>query len=279
MSSDPSSTPPEAPAPDAPADGKVADAVSEVRQLEPLLVVARQSSPWQQVRRFWPLALILLAASVFVASGAWRNLHIRELASNFVALSSWAAAHPLLARATLVLALATIVSIGVPGGIVLVVASGMLFDTIEGALWSVLGDGIGATVLFLAARRAMPDNGGSQRSALVARLRDGFAEHPLSYALFLRLVPVFPFGAVSVALAWLGCRYRLFVATSMLGVLPSSIVYAALGAGLADTLARREEVSLSLLSQPKFLLPLLALALLSMVPVLLKLRRAPRVPR
>ncbi len=279
MSSDPSSTPPDASGPTAPADSKMADAVSEARELEPLLVAARQSRPWRHVRRFWPLALIVLAASVFVASGAWKTLHISELASNFVALSAWSEAHPVLARATLVLALATIVSMGVPGGIVLVIASGMFLGTIEGGLLSVLGDGIGATVLFLAARRAMQDDGGSQRSALVARLRDGFAEHPLSYALFLRLVPVFPFGAVSVALAWLGCRYRLFVTTSMLGVLPSSIVYAALGAGLGDTLAQNEQVNLSLLSQPKFLLPLLALALLSMVPVLLKLRRAPRVPR
>lgn len=257
----------------------MAEAVSEARELEPLLVAAHQTSPWRHVRRFWPVALILLAIGVFVASGAWKSLHIGELASNFVALSTWTAAHPLLAREGLVLALATIVAMGVPGGIVLVVASGMFLGTIEGALLSVLGDGLGATLLFLVARRAMQDDGGSPRSALVARLRDGFAENPLSYALFLRLVPVFPFGAVSVALAWLGCRYRVFITTSMLGVLPSSIIYAALGAGLADTLAESEAVNLSLLSQPKFLPPLLALAVLSMVPVLLKLRRAPRAPR
>ena len=279
MSSEPTPNSGAGPGPGPDREGKATDAVAEARELEPLLVAARQTRPWRRLHRFWPLALILLALSVFMVSGAWRNLHIRELADNFAALSWWSAQHPVLARTSLVLALATVVSMGVPGGIVLVLASGMFFGTVQGGLWSVLGDGIGASVLYFAARRAMQDDGSSPRSALVARLRDGFAEHPLSYALFLRLVPVFPFGAVSVALAWLGCRYRLFLSSSMLGVLPSSMVYAALGAGFGDALARNEELNLSLLSQPKFLLPLLALALLSMVPVLLKLRRAPRAPR
>lgn len=248
-------------------------------EISPLVSVARQLPWWGHVRRFWPFLLIAGVAVAFIASGAWRQLHLDVLAQNFQTLQSWSSGHPLLARLSLVLMIAVIIAIGMPGAVVLVVAGGMLFGSLQAAAYSVLGDGLGASLLFLAARRAMDDGDDSPSSALVARLRQGYAEHPISYAMFLRLVPVFPFGAVSVALTWLGASYRLFLTTSMLGVLPALLVYAALGAGLADAIAHHESIGTATLSQPKFLLPLIALALLSLVPVLFGLRRTPRVPR
>jgi len=248
-------------------------------EITPLVSVARRLPWWGHVRRFWPFLLIAIVALAFIASGAWRQLRLDALAQNFQALQSWSSAHPLLARLSLVLMIAGIIAIGMPGAVVLVVAGGMFFGSLPAAAYSLLGDGLGASLLFLAARRAMDDGDGSPSSALVARLRQGYAEHPISYALFLRLVPVFPFGAVSVALTWLGASYRLFIATSMLGILPSLLVYAALGAGLADAIAHHESIGTAALGQPKFLLPLIALGLLSLVPVLFGLRRTPRVPR
>ena len=38
-------------------------------------------------------------------------------------------------------------------------------------------------------------------------------------------------------------------------------------------------INSALFSQPRFLVPLVVLALLSLIPVLLGLRRAPRIPR
>ncbi len=258
---------------------RIDDAADESRAIEPLVEAARKLPWWGHARRFWPLLLIAIAASLFVASGTWRQLHPELLDEHYAWMLDWSNLHPLLFRLGLVLGLATITAMGMPGGVVFVVAGGVIIGTVESALYAVIADGIGSSLLYLAARRAMDSGDLRPSSKLVERLRAGFAEHPVSYALFLRLVPVFPFGAVSVALAWLGCRYRMFLTTSMAGVLPSLIVYAAIGASLAPTLAAHQPIDSSLLSQPRFMLPLLALAVLSLIPVLLGLKRTPRVPR
>jgi uncharacterized membrane protein YdjX (TVP38/TMEM64 family) len=260
-------------------EDRIEDAALESREIAPLVDEARRVPWWGHVRRFWPLLLIAVAATVFVFSGAWRELHVDRLDDHYARLAHWSAAHPIGFRIGLVLALASLTAMGLPGGIVLVVAGGVFLGIVEGALYAVCADGIGATLLYFAARRAMTDGDNLPSSALVERLRGGFAQHPVSYALFLRLVPVFPFGAVSVALAWLGCRYRLFLLTSMAGVLPSLVVYAALGSSIAPTLAAHLPIDSALFSQPKFLLPLVVLGALSLIPVLLGLRRAPRIPR
>lgn len=258
---------------------RLGDAAQESREIAPLVEEARRIPWWGHVRRFWPLLLIATAAIVFLASGAWRELHIERLDQHYGRLGHWEHMHPIWFRLGLVGALAAVTGMGLPGGGVIVIAGGIFLGITEGALYSVCGDAIGASILYFAARRAMDDGDNLPSGALIERLRKGFAEHPISYALFLRLVPVFPFGAVSVALAWLGCSFRMFLPTSMIGILPSLIVYAALGASIAPTLAAHLPIDSGLFSQPRFLIPLVVLALLSLIPVLLGLKRAPRVPR
>ena len=259
-------------------EDRIEDAALESREIEPLVAEARRVPWWGHVRRFWPLLLLALGELAFVLSGAWRELHLDRLDQRYADLSHWSAVHPLLFRLGLVLALSSLTAMGLPGGAVLVLAGGIFLGVIECAFYAVLSDGIGASILFLAARRAVNDGDNLPSSALVEKLRSGFAQHPVSYAMFLRLVPVFPFGAVSVALAWLGCRYRLFLWTTMVGVAPSLVIYAAIGASIAPTLAARQPIDSALLAQPRFLVPLAVLALLSLAPVLLGLRRTPRMP-
>jgi len=260
-------------------EDRIEDAAHESRAIEPLVEEARRLPWWGHARRFWPLSLIALTALVFVFSGAWRQLHLDRIDDHYVLLMQVAEHHPILFRLGLVAGLVVITAIGMPGGAVLIIACGVVLGTIECALYSVLGDGIGSTLLYLAARRAIEGGAQNPTTTLIEKLRSGFNAHPVSYALFLRLVPVFPFGAVSVALAWLGCRYRMFLATSMVGVFPSLLVYAGIGAGLAPTLAAHQAIDASLLSQPRVLVPLIALGVLSLIPVMLGLKRSPRVPR
>ncbi len=258
---------------------RIEDAALESREIEPLVEQARRVPWWGHVRRFWPLLLIAIAAVAFLWSGAWRELQLDRLEDRYDQLKVWSQAHPVMFRLGLVVALTALTTMGLPGGAVMVIVGGIFLGIIEGALYCIIGDGIGATLLYLAAKRAMNDGDDHPTGALVERLRTGFSQHPVSYALFLRLVPVFPFGAVSVALAWLGCRYKMFLTTSIVGIVPAQLVYAALGASIAPTLAAHQPINSALFSQPRFVVPLVVLALLSLVPVLLGLRRAPRIPR
>ena len=246
--------------------------VEEARAIEPLIEQA--DSVHGRIRRglgrVAPLLGLLVLGAILVGSGLYRELTIENLATHHDDLLAWVATHPVLATMGLLGALALIVSTGLPGGAVLVVASGFLFGVLPGTLVAMSGAAIGASVLYFAARRVFISGG--KEPALATRVREGFARNPVSFAFFIRLVPVFPFGAASVALAWAGCRPLLFLAATFFGNLPSSLVYTAIGAGLDRTLAEHGTVSLSLLAQPRFLLPLAALALLALLPVFFGLR-------
>jgi len=247
--------------------------VAEARAVAPLVDDAKavQRGLRDQIKRWLPVAAIALLAAMLIGSGAYGQLSLENLAAQHEQLLAWVSHRPILAALTLIGCVATIISTGLPGGVVFTVAGGLFFGTVLGALLAVVGDAIGATVLYFAARRFFET--GARPPALVEKIRAGFARNPISFAFFVRLVPVFPFGAISVALAWLGCRFPLFIVATTVGVLPSTFVYAALGAGLSSSISEQREIELSLFAEPRFAIPLLALAVLALIPVMLGFRR------
>lgn len=248
--------------------------VAEAKSLEPLVDDAK-AVPKQvrsRLKKALPMIALVGLGVLLISTGLYDQLKLDKLAARYAEMKAWTDLHPFLAGLALVGAIALIISTGLPGGAALVVFGGLLLGWVTTALLAACGDCIGASVLYFAARNLfMSDD--AKPPALVERIRAGFSESPVSFAFFLRLVPVFPFGAMSVALAWLGCSYRLFLSASFLGVLPSSAVYAALGAGLATTLAANEPIHLDLLAQPRFAVPLVGLAVLALLPALFGLKR------
>ena len=247
--------------------------VAEARAIAPLVADASAVTGKMRslLRRALPLLVLAGIGAALVFGGLYEKLNLASLARYHTLLSQQVDLHPVLAAIALAGAIAAIVSTGLPGGAVLVVAGGLLFGMWEGALLAAVGDVIGATVLYFAARRLFA--GGGRPPALVEAIRSGFQRNPVSFAFFIRIVPLFPFGVASVALAWLGCSYRLFALASSLGVIPTSLVYAAVGAGISGALADHEKISLSILAQPRFAIPLVALAVLALLPALLGFRR------
>ena len=106
------------------------------------------------------------------------------------------------------------------------------------------------------------------------KLRAGYHAYPISFAMFLRLVPFFPFGGVTVALAWLRCPLWLFTLATVTGGSVMIAFETALGAGLTETIAREGAVSLNVFAHKRVLVPLLGMAVLALAPIVLaQLRR------
>jgi uncharacterized membrane protein YdjX (TVP38/TMEM64 family) len=98
----------------------------------------------------------------------------------------------------------------------------------------------------------------------------GFRESAFSYMLFLRLIPLFPFWLVNLVPAFLGVSLRTYVAATLVGVIPGALVYASLGNGLGAILDTGGEPDLGIGFRLDVLLPLLALAVLALLPVAYK---------
>jgi uncharacterized membrane protein YdjX (TVP38/TMEM64 family) len=96
--------------------------------------------------------------------------------------------------------------------------------------------------------------------------------------LVLRLVPAFPFFLVNLAPAFLGVRLGVYVVATFLGILPATFVFASIGAGLGSVFDHGEEPDLSLFMEPSVILPLLGLAVLSLLPVAYKKFKGRKAP-
>lgn len=225
------------------------------------------------VRRIAPLALIgvaALGAFLFLRD----YLSFEALAENREALIAWRDGSYLLALLTYVAVYAVVVALSLPGAIWLTLGGGFLFGALMGTTAAVVGATIGATGIFLAARTAIGDMLRKKAGAAIARMEAGFREDSVSYMLFLRLVPVFPFWLVNLAPAFLGVSLITFFWTTLVGIVPGTLVFSWVGAGLGEVFARGETPDLSIIFDPAVLGPILGLAALSVTPIIIKRLRA-----
>ena len=216
-----------------------------------------------------PLILLLLAGSVLFMSGSLDALTPQQLVAHQGELHAQIAEHPWLSRIAFVGLLTLAVATGIPGSIIIILASGFAFGVIGGTLCSSVGLTLGSLILYLASRYAF-GAGSRQPPQVVAKLHDGFERHPVSYTLFLRFVPIVPFGAVSVALAWLRCPLWLFLGATWLGGTITLIFETSIGAGLGDVMSQSDTFGFGLFMHRQVLLPLGAIALLALLPLLLE---------
>lgn len=232
----------------------------------------------KRFRNFLPILVLIAIGLGLFFSGALDRFRPDNIGREQVELQAQVAMHPVVASLGYVGAVTLAISTGIPGVVVLILAGGMVFGVWLGTLLSIIGVTLGALILFLASRHAFGNHSHADAPGLVQRLRGGYFAHPVSYTVFLRLVPFFPFGGVTVALAWLRCPLWLFLAATAGGGLVMTGAETALGAGLATTIGQKQAVSLDILAQPAVLVPLLAMGLLALIPVFVAKWRARTKP-
>lgn len=223
-----------------------------------------------RLKRWLPLLILAgLIAAVF-AFGLDRYLSLEVLRDNRAALRAIVADHPLATAAGFVLLYAGVVALSLPGATVMSLAGGFLFGTWLGTALNVLGASAGSAVLFLVARSAIGNALRKRAGPFLTRMEAGFRRDAFNYLLFLRLVPAFPFWAVNLAPALLGMRLVPFVAATMIGIIPGTIVYTAFGAGLGQIFDAGAEVNLKDVFSPTLIAALIGLGLLALVPIALR---------
>jgi uncharacterized membrane protein YdjX (TVP38/TMEM64 family) len=221
-----------------------------------------------RLKHFLPLALLFAAVAVLWISGLHRDLSWPSLARHQALLLATVAARPLTAAAAYLTLYMAMVALSVPEAAVVTVLGGLLFGTWIGGALAVVGAGLGALVLFLAARYALAGIVAERASVLMARLRPGLERDGFFYLLAIRLVPIFPFWLVNLGAAACGMRLLPFAAATLIGIIPGTLVFAGLGEGLRTVLAEGTAPDFMIIFSPRVLLPLLGLAVLSLLPAM-----------
>jgi uncharacterized membrane protein YdjX (TVP38/TMEM64 family) len=219
------------------------------------------------------LAVVFLVALAW-AFGLHRYLTLEALAAQREALAALVAARPVASALMYVAAYIAVVAFSLPGGAVMTLSGGLLFGAFIGACLAVLGATIGAAVLFLLARSAFAPLVAGRAEGLLGPLRAGLARDGFFYLLSLRLVPVFPFWLLNLAPALLGMAFAPYLAATFLGIMPGTLVFAGIGAGLDEVFLSGASPDLGVIFSPGVLLPLLGLASLSLFGAWFRRRRS-----
>ena len=232
-------------------------------------VPAAETSP---LRRWAPLALLALGAG----AGWWffgDALSFETLRDNREALGAWRDANFALAAGAYMLAYVLVVAFSLPGALIMTLTGGFLFGLVWGALFTLIGATIGATAIFLAAKTSLGESLKAKMDAsggTMARFRKGIEANEISFLLLMRLVPAVPFFIANLAPAFLGVGLRNYVLTTFFGIMPGTVVYTWVGAGLGEVFDQGGTPDLGLLFEPHIIGPLLGLCALAALPIIVK---------
>ncbi|MEM9724655.1 MAG: TVP38/TMEM64 family protein [Pseudomonadota bacterium] len=228
-----------------------------------------EKSGGSRLKRFLPLIGLggLAATGIYYFGDA---LSFEALRDNREALIAWRDANIVVAALTFTALYAAVTALSIPGALWMTLLGGFLFGAVVATPLIVVGATVGATIIFIVARTSLGETLRATAGPWLKKLEAGFQENAWSYMLILRLVPAAPFFIVNIAPALLGARLGTFVWTTALGIIPGVAVFASVGAGLGEVIARGEQPDLGLIFEPHVLGPLLGLAALSALPVILK---------
>lgn len=222
------------------------------------------------IKRFVPIAILGLGLAMVIFFDLDRFLSFEVAGDYYGQLKTYIEDGFILSLIVFALVYITIVAFSIPGATVLSLMYGALLGTWVSGSLVVISATVGATLIFLAARYALQDTLKKRAGPWLNKMSDGFNENATSYMLFLRLVPAFPFFVVNLVPAFMGVNLRVYVLTTFFGIMPGTFVFASIGNGIGYVLEQGKVPDLSVLSSPEILLPLAALGLLALIPIVYK---------
>jgi len=225
--------------------------------------------------RFLPLALIAAGGlTAFLLAGD--KMDFQTIAEHRDTLIAWRDDNALMAALTFVAVYVGVVLFSVPGALWVSITGGFLFGTALGTALNVVSATTGATLLFLIARSSLGTFLRARAAGWVARAAESIERNQISFLLMMRLAPGMPFFVVNLIPAFFRVSLPTYVWTTFAGIIPAAIVYTSFGAGIGELIDRGEVPDLSVFRDPKMVLPLVGLMLLSLVPIVVRRLRARR---
>lgn len=195
---------------------------------------ATASAASRRLRRWLPLAALVAIMALAYGMGWHKHLSFQTIGTHYDALRGFIDAHLAAAVAIYLALYVTVVTLSLPAAGVLTITGGLLFGWQIGAPVTIVGATLGATLIFLIARSSLGEALAEQAGPWLGKLREGFRDNALSYLLFLRLVPAFPFAIVNLAAAVLGVPLKTYVIGTALGIIPGTAAFSFAGAGLGS---------------------------------------------
>jgi pyruvate/2-oxoglutarate dehydrogenase complex dihydrolipoamide dehydrogenase (E3) component/uncharacterized membrane protein YdjX (TVP38/TMEM64 family) len=185
------------------------------------------------------LAIILLLLSSFFVFDLGQYLNLASLKAQQAALNAQVLANPWLSGGLFFALYVLVTALSLPGAALMTLVGGALFGLLGGTLLASFASTLGATLAMLSSRLLLRDWVQSKFSQRLAGINQGIEREGGSYLFALRLVPVFPFFLINLAMGLTKLPARSFWWISQLGMLPGTLVFVNAGRelGQLDSLA------------------------------------------
>jgi pyruvate/2-oxoglutarate dehydrogenase complex dihydrolipoamide dehydrogenase (E3) component/uncharacterized membrane protein YdjX (TVP38/TMEM64 family) len=209
------------------------------------------------------ILLIVIGAVValFIGFGGQEVLTLENLQKHQSSIAQWISQNLLVAVLGFAGVYVVVTALSLPGAAIMTLAGGAFFGNIYGLIAVSLASTVGASLAFLVARFLMRDTLRNRYADTVAKMDRGIAKDGAFYLATLRLVPVFPFFLINLAMGLTGMKLRTYALVSWVAMLPGTFVYVNAGTQLAQIDSTGDILSADLL---------LSFALLGLFPLIAK---------
>jgi uncharacterized membrane protein YdjX (TVP38/TMEM64 family) len=204
----------------------------------------------------------MLLVALFFYFDLQHYLTLAELKANRQNLLDYYAGHKLATVALFMAVYIVQTALSLPGAAILSLAAGAVFGSILGTVYANIAATIGATLAFLVTRYLLRDAVLNRFGSKLEGMNRELENRGLSYLLFLRLVPVFPFFLINLAAGLTRLPLGTFFIGTALGIIPGGFVFVNAGASLATI------DSLAGIASPRVLGSFALLGLFALIPAL-----------
>ena len=234
--------------------------------------IKQRSGPARLSTRLPPFFL-LAGFALFFLFGGLEFISLSKMTEYYTSLKAFVDRQLVAALLLFGAAYILTVALSLPIASLLTIAGGALLGW-TGAVVIICAATTGATIVFMVARTVLNEFFAKRTKGFMSKLEAGFQKNAFSYLLALRLIPAAPFWVVNIVPALLGMRLNHYVLATFIGITPGTLIYVWVAKSFDILLSRGHSPDLSVLSKPAIIVPLFALALLSLIPALWKRLRS-----
>ena len=185
-------------------------------------------------RKLALLGLILALVAAFFVFDLGQYLSLEALKAEQAALDARVAANPWQAAGLFFLAYVAVTALSLPGAALMTLLGGALFGLLEGFVLVSFASTLGASLAMLSSRFLLRDWVQARFGQRLAGIDAGIEREGAFYLFALRLVPLFPFFLINLAMGLTRLPLRSYWWVSQLGMLPGTLVYVNAGRELGQ---------------------------------------------
>jgi pyruvate/2-oxoglutarate dehydrogenase complex dihydrolipoamide dehydrogenase (E3) component/uncharacterized membrane protein YdjX (TVP38/TMEM64 family) len=178
---------------------------------------------------FLALSLIVIA---FLLSGVNKYFSLDELKASLDVWYKWRDHSPLVAGTAYFAAYVLIAALSLPGALAMTLLGGALFGITIGTILVSFASSLGALFALLVSRYLLRDFVQKKFGGRLKPINAGIAREGAFYLFTLRLVPVFPYFLINLAMGLTPMRASIFYIVSQIGMLATTILYVNAGTQL-----------------------------------------------